>query len=199
MRTHTQSVVASVLSVPCVALCQVAESSDAPVSLEHATVVRLSVAAESERLMWSPKGATVELTTSADGTMRGQFKLGPKGSAPILVSLSKSRKSGHIDRLAIDFDRDGDLNDETVLTCEPKEQRGKIWSSFSAELPVPVSDPWGSDTSIPYRINLWYVFDPLEPDAPHNSAGVVVVSSLEHACSMGLRHLLWCASATWMA
>lgn len=136
-------------------------------NLADAVVVRLTPADAKERLPWSPKGASVPLTPDGAGRLQGQFRLGPAGAAPIGVRLSRSRDGAPFDRLEIDRDRDGAFDDETALECTPSERRSKVWSHFGhATIPVPVQDPWGTAGTVPYRMELWFVLDPREPEAP---------------------------------
>ncbi|MCA8970026.1 MAG: thioredoxin family protein [Planctomycetes bacterium] len=126
---------------------------------------------------WSPKAASVPLTTR-DGALHGSFFLGSKavtntkvspstdlsertGAPPFRVSLSRSEGAAHVDMLWIDLDRDGEESPAERLHAEPKETRGKWWSSFQATLSLPTSK--GGVRS--YPIALWYVEDPREPDA----------------------------------
>lgn len=109
---------------------------------------------------WSPKAATVKLTTS-DAALRGSFDLGSKGSAPIRVALRKSEGAAHVDLLWLDLDRDGKEAPAEQLRTEPKEVRGKWWSSFEATLSVATSNGGAR----PYPLALWYVEDPREADA----------------------------------
>lgn len=113
-------------------------------------------------LRWSPKGATVPL--QRDGAeLKGAFALGHAGAREVMVRLTRSDGAAHFDVLSLDCDRDGNFADGERLHAVPKEQRGKWWSSFSAEIAVPLAD--GSGTR-GYPLNLWFVEDPQEPDAP---------------------------------
>lgn len=121
--------------------------------------------AEGKSLAWSPKGAKVDLTET-DGTLQGSFPLGPEGTQPVQVRLTRSAGSSHYDTLAIDLNRDGKLDANEAQGCTPKDQRGKWWSSFTATLQVPfASGKDGAVQHIPYPMNLWFVFDPQEPEA----------------------------------
>ncbi len=134
-------------------------------TLDGAVVVHLAPNTDANRrLGWSPKGATVPLK-AVGATLQGHFPLGAPGLPPINVELRKSNPAGEVDALAIDLNRNGAFEESELLTCQPNENRGKWWSSFSTSVPVPVLDPWGEMNTTPYPINLWYVRDPLEPDA----------------------------------
>ncbi len=134
-------------------------------TLDGAVVIRLAPNADrSLRLGWSPKGATVPLAR-IDAALQGHFPLGAPGLPEIGIELRKSDPAGEVDALAIDLNRNGSFEESEMLTCQPNENRGKWWSSFSTNVPVPVLDPWGEVDETPYPINLWYVRDPLEPDA----------------------------------
>ena len=116
------------------------------------------------RMQWSPKGAAVPLEL-LDDALNGSFGLGPEGTPALAVRLEKSADSEHYDRLLIDRNRDGHFGEEEQLTAQPREQRGKIWSSFSTQVAIPLPGD-GGDTR-PYPLNLWFVVDPREPtDAP---------------------------------
>jgi len=112
---------------------------------------------------WSPKGESVPLTASGD-LLVGELALGPDGASPVLVLLTRDRESRRVDRLAVDCDRDGALGADELFTAEPREQRAKWWSSFEATVQVPASAAGGA--RLDYPMALWFVEDPLEPDAP---------------------------------
>lgn len=142
-----------------------AQIATAPPTLDGAVVVRLAPNTDaSRRLGWSPKGATVPLAATETG-LRGRFEIGSPGRPEVQVELRKSDPAGEFDSLAVDLNRNGHWDQGEILECQPNEQRGKWWSSFSAIIPVPVLDPWGEVDHTPYPINLWYVRDPLEPQA----------------------------------
>ncbi len=117
-------------------------------------------------LSWSPKGAKVEL--KKDGAvLTGAFPLGPKGAAAIQVKLERSAGATHFDILSIDLDRDGKFSAPERLTAVPKDQRGKWWSSFEGTPNVPFPAANGAAAAnVPYPMNLWFVEDPQEPNAP---------------------------------
>jgi len=115
------------------------------------------------QLRWSPKGATVTLRADGD-RLAGSFPLGPAGTPPVRVELSRSPGADHFDRLALDCDRDGRFGDDERQQTTPKENRGKWWSSFEATVQVP-SGTGEHATRQPYPMALWFVFDPQEPEA----------------------------------
>jgi thiol-disulfide isomerase/thioredoxin len=120
---------------------------------------------DGESLRWSPKGAKVELE-SKDGALSGSFALGPEELAPVAVKLERSAGAAHVDVLWLDRDRNGRFEESEKLATEPKETRGKWWSSFTAELAIPVPASEGAQAgSRPYPLDLWFVEDPAEPDA----------------------------------
>ncbi len=125
------------------------------------------VPAPGESLRWSPKGAKVPLRETRDGALSGSFPLGPAGAPPIRVRLERTPDARHYDVLRIDLDRDGELGDAERFHGTPKEQRGKWWSSFEAELriPVPAAGDQNTRSTRPYPVALWFVEDPREPDA----------------------------------
>lgn len=123
-----------------------------------------------EQLHWSPKGAKVALT-QAEGkndVLVGSLALGHEHSSPIRVELSRTANATRFDVLRIDADRDGVFSDAETQTCTPNEQRAKWWSNFRAELTIPLADSDAtSHGTRAYPIDLWFVEDPQEPDAPH--------------------------------
>lgn len=155
-RLLTGTAVVIVLSV---ASC----SSEAPSS---GVEVRLHAVVPNDtvRMMWSPKGRQLPLVQTAAG-LETLLELGPDGSPPIALRLERSGDSPYYDRLLIDHDRDGSLDDEEPEVTEPEEFRSRVWSSFDdAMLTVPVVDPEsGLRDEDPYPVSFWYVFDPLEP------------------------------------
>jgi len=116
-------------------------------------------------LRWSPKGARIELARVGE-TLTGSLALGPRWndqparSLPLV--LSKSPGAPYFDRLWCDLDTDGVLDLEELQICGHSQFRGKIWSSFELTLALPVLPGEGTR---PYPISLWFVEDPLEPDA----------------------------------
>ncbi|MGA1608017.1 MAG: thioredoxin family protein [Planctomycetota bacterium] len=113
---------------------------------------------------WSPKGAKVVLAMTGSGALRGSFELGdhPKRA----VELRRSPGAEHFDILGLDWNADGSIRADEILTCTPRETRGKFWSSFEGTVPLPIpADPGAAPTTRPYPISLWLVFDPQEPDA----------------------------------
>ncbi|MFM1870776.1 MAG: hypothetical protein RL398_198 [Planctomycetota bacterium] len=109
---------------------------------------------------WSPKGASVPLEAT-NGELHGKFALGSPGGAAVRVVLRKGEGAERFDRLWIDLDRDGKQADAELLATTPKEQRGKWWSSFAADVPVATS----AGGLRPYPLSLWFVEDPQEPGA----------------------------------
>jgi len=111
-----------------------------------------------ESIRWSPKGAAIPL--KQDGTLFGTFSLGHKDTPRISIRLGNA--SNHYDTLWVDINRNGSPNEGEVFTTTPTERTGKWWSSFGpVNIPIPTAD----GKSRPYPINLWYVEDPLEPEA----------------------------------
>jgi thiol:disulfide interchange protein DsbD len=122
-----------------------------------------------EQLRWSPKGAKVALSR-AEGksdVLAGSFTLGHEHAAPIRVELSRTANAIRFDVMRIDADRDGVFSDAEKQTCTPGEQRGKWWSNFQAELSIPLADSGAAPHfARAYPIDLWFVEDPQEPEAP---------------------------------
>lgn len=161
------------LLVPC--LCVLASCSpDSGVEKEVAPVpagaVEVALEAQvpgrgSDRwLMWSPYGKQIPLA-EVEGGKAGQLVLGPEGTPPIGLFLSRSGDSPHFDRLSIDSDRDGAFGEGEVLETTPTERNHSFWSSFDAVLEIPVVDPAsGAPGTDPYPVSLWYVVDPRVPE-----------------------------------
>lgn len=119
-------------------------------------------AAGGKGLRWSPKGAMVPLVQEGRD-LAGTFRLGHPAAPPIAVRLQRSEGSERYDRLLLDTDRDGRLGESERLTTRPRDQRGKWWSSFEAEIAIPLAG--GQKGMRPYPLSLWFVEDPREPDA----------------------------------
>ncbi len=120
---------------------------------------------DSVSVRWSPKGEKLLLTESKTG-MTTEFYLGPKDLGQVKLVLSKSKEAMYPDLLQGDWNHNGSLDDDSVISTVPKETRGKMWSSFSASIDISVKDPiTGKQVINPYPLNLWYVYDPVEPDA----------------------------------
>ena len=138
-----------------------AQAAPAPIAVRLAPVVP----SPGMSLRWSPKGATVLLAPQG-GALAGTFPLGPEGSTPIAVKLTKTPGAAHFNTLWIDLNRDGNVTDDERLSAVPGELRGKWWSNFEAVLTIPVTaDANGPAAMRPYPVALWYVEDPQEPDA----------------------------------
>lgn len=120
---------------------------------------------EATSLRWSPKGAQIELVPAGEA-LTGALALGPRWNdqppRSLSLALTKSDGAAHFDQLWFDLDGDGIREREETRTCSPSESRGKIWSSFELTLELPVLPGEGTRA---YPISLWFVEDPLEPDA----------------------------------
>ena len=127
--------------------------------------VRFSLAPTTKgSLRWSPKGEKVPLKKEGDklvGLLRFDFKNSPTTR----LELERTQGSSHFDRLSIDSNRDGLFSASERHTTEPTERRQKWWSSFSTAFEVNIIAPGGMAEVRPYPVNLWYVEDPIEPDA----------------------------------
>jgi thiol-disulfide isomerase/thioredoxin len=122
------------------------------------------VPADAVSMRWSPKGEKLELKGSGP-EWSAELNLGPKESAPVKLILSASSDNPYPDRLKGDWNRNGSLDDDSVIQIEPKDNRGKIWSSFTAMIEIHVNDPRTAKTTIiPYPLDFWHVYDPVEPD-----------------------------------
>ncbi|MFT6107821.1 MAG: thiol-disulfide isomerase/thioredoxin [Planctomycetota bacterium] len=130
-------------------------------------VVDLAPASEGS-LGWSAKGVKVPLEAGSGG-LSGAIELGPMvagvAPVPIRVRLSESQPGKGLDRLALDSNRNGEVDAGEVLETEPSESRGKLWSSFNGTVNVPVTAPDGAIRVLPFPLALWYVADPAETDA----------------------------------
>jgi len=112
---------------------------------------------------WSPKGESVPLSAYGD-LFVGEFALGPPGAPPVLVLLTRAQESRRVEQMSVDCDRNGAFERSELFTAQPREQRGKWWSSFQATVQVRSGVDGGP--RIAYPMALWFVEDPLEPDAP---------------------------------
>ena len=113
---------------------------------------------------WSPKGEMLELKETEQGLV-AKLSLGSPELSPIILRLSKQNDSEYYNKLELDLNRDGKFehSKDTVLICEPKETRGKFWSSFSCEVPVPFSkNDFHKALDNPYALSFWFVDDPSE-------------------------------------
>lgn len=133
---------------------------------ENVYVVSLSPKSPTEEMSmrWSPKGKKLFIVEK-NGGMETELKLGGEDVLPILLRLEKGEDQKYFNRLIGDWNRNGSLDDDTVLTTTPSETRGKFWSSFASIVDIPVLDPKSGEYAInPYALSFWYVEDPLEPD-----------------------------------
>jgi thiol-disulfide isomerase/thioredoxin len=116
-------------------------------------------------LRWSPYGKRLPLVEE-DGGLITSLALGPDGTPAMAIRLAKSQGARYFDRLDIDLNRNGTFDTGEGLETTPSETRGRFWSSFSAVVEVPVTDPaTGEAIGNPYPLSLWYVEDPYEPEA----------------------------------
>lgn len=119
---------------------------------------------EDVNMRWSPKGKQLPLVEKA-GSLETELNLGGEDVLPILLRLEKGEDQKYFNRLAGDWNRNGSLDDDAVLTTTPSETRGKFWSSFATVIDIPVIDPLSGENSLnSYALSFWYVEDPLEPD-----------------------------------
>lgn len=115
---------------------------------------------EGRSVRWSPKGERLFLLP-ADAGMSTNLQLGPEGTPPFLIHLEKGEGERYYSRLLIDHNHDGSFDDTEAIETIPDELRGRMWSSFDAEVDIPVVDPWsGSPETNPYALSFWYVDDP---------------------------------------
>jgi len=120
--------------------------------------------ASGRRMMWSPYGKQLPLRESDEG-LEGDLLLGPPGTPPVALRLTRSREAAHYDGLLVDFNRDGRFQDDEALETTPTERNFKYWSSFETVVDLPVVDPvTGQDEVDPYPLSFWYVEDPRVPD-----------------------------------
>jgi len=116
---------------------------------------------------WSPKGEKLVLEATDKGLVT-EITLGLEDIAPIALRLSKQNDSEHYNQLELDMNRDGEFqgSEDSIFLCEPNERRGKFWSSFSGEVPVPFAkNDFHKSLENPYPLSFWFVEDPSEPEA----------------------------------
>ena len=135
-------------------------------SNDQSIVVNLSpmIPNDSLSLRWSPKGEQLILTGSGP-EWSTELYLGPREAGPVRLLLSASANNPYPDQLKGDWNRSGSLEDDSVIKTQPKENRGKIWSSFEAIIDILTRDPQtGKPAIVPYPLDFWFVYDPVEPD-----------------------------------
>jgi thiol-disulfide isomerase/thioredoxin len=75
--------------------------------------------------------------------------------------LEEGNAQPYYGRLLIDRDRDGLFEDDELLEADPKDIRGKMWSTFETVVDVPAVDPEnGVDVVNSYPLSFWFVHDP---------------------------------------
>ena len=116
-------------------------------------------------LRWSPKGEKIALEVGEDGLV-GQLALGPDTTKPVHLLLAKSPGAEHFDLLYIDRNRNGVHGEtaDTVLKTSTQETRGKIWSSFTTEIPIEYHESKSQTIVYQYPLSLWFVEDPTNPE-----------------------------------
>ena len=111
-------------------------------------------------LRWSPKGEQL-LLAQAGGGLTTNLRLGPDGTPALPIRLEKGEGQIRYSRLLIDRNRDGAFEENERVETEPKEIRGKFWSSFETTVDVPAVDPDdGVDVVNGYPLSFWFVDDP---------------------------------------
>ena len=140
------------------------ELREKPGAVEVTLTARVPEEGSDGRIRWSPYGKQLPLAEGAGG-MQAELVLGPEGTPPIRLRLTRSPGAPHYDRLFVDFNRDGAFEENEVLETTPTERNYKFWSSFDTVVEVPVVDPEsGESTADPYPLSLWYVEDPRVPE-----------------------------------
>jgi thiol-disulfide isomerase/thioredoxin len=133
-------------------------------SVEVALTAQVPETGSDRVIRWSPYGKQLPLT-EVDGGMRGELPLGPQGTRPIGLFLSRSEGSPHFDQLLMEHGGNGEPEARMVFTTIPAERNNRYWSSFEAVVEIPVLDPFsGAPAKDPYPMSLWYVEDPRVPD-----------------------------------
>jgi thiol-disulfide isomerase/thioredoxin len=122
---------------------------------------------------YSPYGKQVPLRAASNGPnggdpLEGRLKLGPNAekSPGLRLVLTRSESGKPYDRLLVDTDGDGSLENEKSITGKSREQRGSFWSSFAASVQVEHTAD-GKTVSEAYPMNLWVVVEKADavPDA----------------------------------
>lgn len=121
---------------------------------------------------YSPKGSRVPLATREAGApeghdaLQGHLPLGPKAlrGEGLRLVLARSAEGKPFDRLWIDTDGDGSLEDETVLRTAPRVSRGNVYTSYQAAVPVRHAAAESAEAES-YAIGLW-VAVPSEDTTP---------------------------------
>jgi hypothetical protein len=92
----------------------------------HVVTVQLTPRAPDPQheLMWFPKGAKVPLDRHG-AALDGALALGPAGSRPIGVRLSRTPGAAHFDVLDVDVNRDGTFEPVERVTSVPAQKRAK--------------------------------------------------------------------------
>ncbi len=134
--------------------------SDGSADLEVILSAQAPDTAAGRSLRWSPKGEQLNLLAETGG-LTTNLRLGPDGADPIQLRLERSEGQAFYDRLFVDYDRDGILEDDELIQTDPSEVRGRMWSSFETIVDVPAADPIdGHEVSNAYALSFWFVEDP---------------------------------------
>jgi thiol-disulfide isomerase/thioredoxin len=136
-------------------------SSDKPIIV----ILQSRIPNDSLSVKWSPKGEKLPLALVEQG-LAAEIRLGPENLDPVKLILFNSPESVYPNRLTGDWNRSGDIEDDSIICTTPMETRGKIWSSFNAMIDIPVRDPVSGRQEVnSYPLSFWYVYDPVEPNA----------------------------------
>ena len=106
---------------------------------------------------WSPKGTQVSLER-LDEALVGELQVGQVAKYQVAWQFDAAKGTAVF---SLDLDGDGHFSEQESQSLKGREQRGKMWFSTTAILPLP-----SESGTREYPINLWYVEDPLaEEDA----------------------------------
>ena len=123
---------------------------------------------------YSPKGRQFKLVPSNKSKLEGilpietRLHLGSTPSDGFLAILTRPAADKPYDRLYLDENNDGELN-EPVIKCEPKIVRGSTWSSFDGKILVNQGASGKPTDFLPFPIALWIVVEDPAGDSRHDS------------------------------
>ncbi|WIO73771.1 thioredoxin family protein [Porticoccaceae bacterium LTM1] len=136
--------------------------------------------------MGTPKGTEVILEKQPNGALVGFIQLPLEAGKGRMVKLTESRTGKGYDRLVVDTDNNGSLDNDVVLSTEISVGRNAYWSTFSSSLRVMYS-AGKVDFTREYPVALWAATDDLTkaPDTLRFSSqgfliGEVLIEDVRH-------------------
>jgi thiol-disulfide isomerase/thioredoxin len=116
---------------------------------------------QGDHLDWFPSSSEIALTQNGM-VLRGEFASHRNSMRKVKLEVHRNQVTQRIDTLKVDHNHSGSFEPAEVYTAKPKLESGVWWTSFDD---VTFHFAYDRSRSIPYTTQLWFIDDPLEPDA----------------------------------